>query len=64
MRYLLKYRNERVLYPPNLLTTSIYHIVDWLIELVITPLEIYVSKDRANGSGLINLWQVSRCMLI
>ena len=52
------------MYPPNLLTTAIYHIVDRLIELVITALEIYVSKDIANREGLINLLPGSHGMLI
>ena len=52
------------MYPPNLLTTSIYHIFDRLIELVISPLEIYVRNNRAHGAGLLTLWPGSRSMLI
>ena len=64
LRYLLKYRDERVLYLPNIFAEAIYHIADRLIEIFMASLEIYVSKDRANGASLINLWPGSRGLLI
>ena len=60
----MKSRHERVLYLPNILPKIIYHVVDRLVDIVIAPLEIYVSKDRVHGAGLINLWPYSRVMLI
>ena len=50
--------------PLEQLTTEIYHRFDQLVELVIAPSEIYVSKDRARGSGPINLWPGSCGMSI
>ena len=51
----MKSCHDRLLYPSKIFTTPIYNRFDQLVDLVIAPLEIYVSKDRAHGSGLINL---------
>ena len=48
-------RGEYTLEP---LTYSIHHRGVQLVDLVKYPMDKYMVKDRAHGTGLINLWLV------
>ena len=52
------------MYPLYLFPTEIYNRVYQLLEINISPSEIYMNKDRAHGAGLNNMLPGSHGMLI